>query len=97
MNEVSDSEQKHHFFDSFSKWGSFLTPFGIVLLLVLQSQFVSRKEFTDSYDKMDIRVQKIEIALVQLVEQNKINDRQDVIALDHEKRIRDLEHLNFNK
>lgn len=80
--------------DNVSKWGSFLTPFGIVLLLVLQAQFVGRKEFVDATEKMDGRVQRVEIALVQLVEQNKVNDRQDMQLADHEKRLRELEKIH---
>jgi len=89
---VSDAPK--HVFDSISKWGSFLTPIGIVMVLVFQAQFVSRGEFTLASEKMDGRVQKIELALVQLVEQNKVNDRQDVQILDHERRLRDLERFH---
>jgi hypothetical protein len=88
------AEAPKQVFDSISKWGSFLTPLGIILVLVFQAQFVSRKEFTDASEKMDGRVQKIELALVQLVEQNKVNDRQDMQIIDHEKRLRDLEHFH---
>ena len=84
------------FVEVLSRWGSFLTPIGVLLLLILQAQFVSRKEFVDATRETDSRVQKVEIALVQLVEQNKINDRQDGQILDHEKRLRDLEHPHAN-
>jgi hypothetical protein len=81
-------------FEGVTRWGSFLTPIGMVVLLVMQAQFVSRKEFVDATEKTDNRVQKVEIALVQLVEQNKVNDRQDTQIVDHERRIRDLEHFH---
>lgn len=84
------------FFEVVSRLGSFLTPIGVLLLLILQGQFVGRKEFVDATRETDSRVQKVEIALVQLVEQNKINDRQDGQILDHEKRLRDLEHPRAN-
>ena len=86
------TEQQKNIFDSISKWGDFVTPFGIVLLLILQAQFVSRKEFSETTEKMGIRVEAIEKILVQMAEANKVNDRQDVQLSDHERRIRDLEH-----
>jgi len=87
-------ETRHNFAEHISKFGTIITPVGICLLLLLQTQFVSRKEFSDTSEKLDSRVQKIEIALVQLVEQNKVNDRQDVEISDHEHRIRELEHFH---
>jgi hypothetical protein len=77
-------------FDSISKWGAFLTPVGIVIVIALQSQFVSRKEFADT----DERLRHVEVALVQIVEQNRVNDRQDAELSDHEHRLRDLEHIH---
>lgn len=88
------TDGQKNIFDSISKWGSFLTPFGIVLLLVLQTQFVGRKEFSDTTDKMTGRVEAIEKILVQMAEANKVNDRQDNQIADHEKRIRELEHYH---
>ena len=87
-------EAPKNIFDSISKWGTFVTPLGIIMVLVFQAQFVSRNEFTLASEKMDGRVQKMELALVQLVEQNKVNDRQDIQIIDHEKRLRDLEHFH---
>lgn len=79
------------FVDSVARWGAFLTPVGMVILLALQVQFVSRKEFQEETHALDNRLQHVEIALVQLVEQNKVNDRQDVMLTDHENRLRALE------
>ena len=85
------SETRQHVLEHVGKVGALVTPVGVCVLLLLQTQFVSRKEFSDTSEKLDNRVQKIEIALVQLVEQNKVNDRQDVEIADHEHRIRELE------
>jgi hypothetical protein len=71
-----------------AKW---ITPVGVVILLLLQGQFVSRKEFNDASDKLSGRVEGIEKVLVQMAEAAKVNDRQDVIIGDHERRIRALE------
>jgi hypothetical protein len=86
------TETRQHVFEHIGKLGTIVTPLGIILILLLQTQFVSRKEFTDTSEKLDSRVMKIEIALVQLVEQNKVNDRQDLQINDHEHRLRELEH-----
>jgi len=86
------SETRQHVLEHVGKFGTVITPLGVILLLLLQTQFVSRKEFTDTSEKLDSRVMKIEIALVQLVEQNKVNDRQDTQINDHEHRLRELEH-----
>jgi hypothetical protein len=88
------AETRQHVFEHIGKVGALITPVGICILLLLQTQFVSRKEFSDTSEKLDGRVQKIEIALVQLVEQNKVNDRQDVELSDHEHRIRELEKFH---
>lgn len=79
--------------DSVSRWGSFLTPIGVLILLILQSQFVSRKDFTSITEKLDSRIMTVEIALVKLIEQNKVNDRQEVELADHETRLRALERV----
>jgi hypothetical protein len=74
--------------DIASRW---VTPAGIILILVLQSQFVSRGEFESASEKLSGRVEKIEAVLIRM-EQNAITDaRHDNILNDHENRIRTLE------
>lgn len=73
------------------KWGSVITPVGVCILLLLQTQFVSRREFSESTEKFSIRIEAIEKILVQMAEANKVNDRQDALLIDHEKRLRELE------
>ena len=87
-------QTRHTIAEHVGKFGTIITPVGVCLLLLLQTQFVSRKEFADTSRELDSRVQKIEIALVQLVEQNKVNDRQDTQINDHEHRLRELEHYH---
>ena len=74
-----------------SKVGAIITPLGVALVLMLQTQFVSRKEFSDASDKLSGRVENIEKVLVQMAEAAKQNDRQDQVIADHERRLRDLE------
>jgi len=78
--------------DFLSKWGAVITPIGVAIVLLLQTQFVSRKEFSDASDKLSGRVENIEKVLVQMAEAAKQNDRQDAMLLDHERRIREIEH-----
>jgi hypothetical protein len=77
--------------DALAKWGSIVTPIGVGIVLLLQTQFVSRKEFSDASDKLGDRVATIEKVLVQMAEAAKQNDRQDISLADHERRIRALE------
>jgi len=88
------SEARQNLLDSAAKFGTIITPIGVILILLLQTQFVGRKEFQDTSERLDSRVQKMEIALVQLVEQNKVNDRQDLQIVDHERRLREMEHAH---
>jgi hypothetical protein len=81
-------EPTKNLFEFVAKWG---TPVGVVILLLLQGQFVSRKEFSDSSDKLSGRVEQIEKVLVQMTEAAKQNDRQDIQIADHEHRLRELE------
>ena len=77
--------------DALSKWGSVITPIGVAIVLLLQTQFVSRKEFSDASEKLSGRVENIEKVLVQMAEAAKQNDRQDAQLLDHERRLREIE------
>ena len=86
MNYESQSK-----LDTLSKWGSVITPIGVAVVLLLQTQFVSRKEFGDASDKLGERVATIEKVLVQMAEAAKQNDRQDIQIADHEHRLRELE------
>ena len=70
-----------------------ITPLGVVFILILQSQFVSRKEFEISSDKITGRIEKIEQLLIRMESGAEIDKRHDNLLLDHEQRIRSLEKL----
>jgi len=88
------SETRHSIAEHVGKFGTIITPVGVCVLLLLQTQFVSRKEFGEVVDKLGGRVESIEKVLVQMAEANKVNDRQDLELSDHERRIRELERLH---
>jgi hypothetical protein len=66
-------------------------PVGVVIMLWLQSQFVTRVEFSKAYDKTDIRLTKIEEVLIRMEASAEVDRRHDNILADHEGRIRLLE------
>lgn len=67
------------------------TPVGVVIMLILQAQFVTRNEFVVSFEKIDRRIAKIEEVLIRM-EQGAITDARHTAQLDdHEKRIRTIE------
>jgi hypothetical protein len=78
------------FIDTISR---LITPLGVVFILILQSQFVSRKEFEISSDKITGRIEKIEQLLIRMESGAEIDKRHDNLLLDHEQRIRSLERL----
>jgi hypothetical protein len=59
----------------------------IVAGLYLNSRYATKEQF----DVLSGRVTKAEEVMQIMVEKNTINDRQDLVLSDHEKRIRDLE------
>jgi hypothetical protein len=77
-----------------AKW---LPPVGVLLIIGLQGQFVSRSEFAIAAEKLSGRVENIEKVLVQMTEAAKVNDRQDRLLTDHEDRIRGLEKREHEK
>jgi len=64
-----------------------VTPVGVVLLLLLQTQFASKEEV----DNLKIQVNKLETAITLLIEQNKHNARQDERIARNTDSIRTLE------
>ena len=82
------SENMVKAFDMASRW---VTPAGIILILLLQTQFVSRKEFELSSEKLSGRVEKIEAVLIRMEANAETDKRHDALLNDHENRIRTLE------
>ncbi len=66
-------------------------PVGVVIMLWLQSQFVTRVEFLKTYDKTDSRLTKIETVLIRMEASAEVDRRHDNLLADHEGRIRSLE------
>jgi hypothetical protein len=66
-------------------------PVGVVIMLWLQSQFVTRVEFSKAYDKTDSRLTKIEEVLIRMEASAAVDRRHDTILEDHESRLRAIE------
>ena len=74
--------------DLASRW---VTPAGILVVIVLQSQFVSRTEFEAASEKLSGRVEKIEAVLIRMEANAETDKRHDILLADHEGRLRALE------
>ena len=74
--------------DMASRW---VTPIGILVVILLQSQFVSRSEFESASEKLSGRVEKIEAVLIRMEANAETDKRHDNLLADHEGRIRGLE------
>jgi len=72
-------------------------PVGVVIMLWLQSQFVTRVEFAKAYDKTDSRLTKIEEVLIRMEASAEVDRRHDNLLSDHEGRVRALEKILFEK
>lgn len=72
----------------YAEWG-----YRIILAILVAATLYLKNNYA-SHEEVGLvgeRVVKIETALAVLVEQNKVNDRQDRQLEDHESRIRDME------
>jgi len=74
--------------DIASRW---VTPIGILVVILLQSQFVSRSEFESASEKLNGRVEKIEAVLIRMEANAETDKRHDIILADHEGRLRAIE------
>lgn len=74
--------------DLASRW---VTPAGILVVIALQSQFVSRTEFEAASEKLSGRIEKIEAVLIRMEQNAETDKRHDLVLADHEGRIRGLE------
>ena len=82
------SESVTKVLDIASRW---VTPAGILLILILQSQFVSRSEFETAAEKLSGRVEKIEAVLIRMEANAETDKRHDILLADHEGRLRAIE------
>lgn len=67
------------------------TPIGVVVMLALQSQFVTRSEFLRTTENADTRLAKIEAVLIRMEANAETDKRHDQLLSDHEARIRTIE------
>jgi hypothetical protein len=82
------SESVTKILDMASRW---VTPIGILVVIVLQSQFVSRSEFEAASEKISGRVEKVEQLLIRMEANAETDKRHDILLADHEGRIRAIE------
>ena len=69
------------------------TPVGVVVMLWMQSQFVTRAEFANSSERVDTRLSKIETVLIRMEAGAESDKRHDALLADHETRIRTMERI----
>ena len=74
--------------DLASRW---VTPIGILVVIILQSQFVSRSEFESASEKLSGRVEKVEQLLIRMEANAETDKRHDILLADHEGRLRAIE------
>jgi hypothetical protein len=72
--------------DAIGQLTRLITPLGVVALLALQTQFVTRSEFAQTND----RIHKIEELLIRMERQAETDLRHDTVLSDHEIRLRAL-------
>lgn len=66
-------------------------PVGVVIMLWLQTQFVTRVEFLKIQERTDARLTKIEEVLIRMESASEVDRRHDNTLADHESRLRNLE------
>ena len=69
------------------------TPVGVVVMLFMQSQFVTRGEFANSSERVDARLSKIETVLIRMEAGAESDKRHDTLLADHETRLRNVERV----
>lgn len=69
------------------------TPVGVIIMLYLQSQFVTRQEFVTASEKLDLRIQKIEEVLIRMEMRDEVDSLHSKQIADHEQRLRILEKI----
>jgi hypothetical protein len=86
MDAMSDvaTTPKGHYLEMLAR---IVTPVGVILLLALQTQFVTRSEFETANARLD----KMEQVLIRMERGAEVDMRHDSILADHETRIRSLE------
>lgn len=69
----------------------YITPFAVLFMAYMQTQFVGKNEFQTHADKIFSRVEKIEQILIRMESSIETDKRHDLLISDHENRLRALE------
>jgi hypothetical protein len=69
----------------------YITPFAVLFMAYMQTQFVGKNEFQAHAEKIFSRVEKIEQILIRMESGAETDKRHDHMLTDHEARIRALE------
>ena len=80
--------------DTLGNLVKFVTPLGVLLLLVLQTKFVTLNDFQGATDKLDNRLSAVEAILIRMEAGAETDVRHTGVLEDHEIRIRKLEMAN---
>jgi hypothetical protein len=70
----------------------YITPFAVLFMAYMQTQFVGKTEFQAHAEKIFSRVEKIEQILIRMESGAETDKRHDQTLTDHETRIRTLEN-----
>lgn len=85
------SEALRKFEDTIGRVARLVTPVGVIAILWLNSQYVTRAEYQAGAEKLAGRVERIEQVLIRM-EANALTDaRHDAQLNDHEQRLRNVE------
>ena len=72
----------------------YITPFAVLFMAYMQTQFVGKGEFQNHTEKIFSRVEKIEQILIRMEGGYEADKRHENQLNDHENRIRKLEDTN---
>lgn len=103
MEATPHHPQHHAIFAHAGKWSELVnlaakvgTMLGVLIILFLNSRYVTRDEFSTSMDKITVRITRIEEVLIRMEAGAEADKRHDQRIDDHEQRLRRLERgTNF--
>lgn len=77
--------------DFVNNYWKYITPFAVLFMAYMQTQFVGKTEFQAHTERIFSRVEKIEQLLIRMESSIETDRRHDTQLSDHESRIRVLE------
>lgn len=77
--------------DFINNYWKYITPFAVLFMAYMQTQFVGKSEFQAHTERIFSRVEKIEQLLIRMESSLETDRRHDNQLSDHEARIRFLE------